>query len=90
MRWYALAYIAGILLGWRYCVGLVSNPGSGARGRPTATPLQIDDLVLWITLGVILGGRIGYILLLHAGRPASSAPSCSPDPLEVFESGTAA
>jgi phosphatidylglycerol:prolipoprotein diacylglycerol transferase len=62
VRWYALAYIAGILLGWRYAVSLVSNPKIWG-GRPaTATRLQIDDLVLWLTLGVIVGGRLGYIL----------------------------
>jgi phosphatidylglycerol:prolipoprotein diacylglycerol transferase len=62
IRWYALAYIAGILLGWRYAVGLVKNTKLWG-GRPaTLSPLQIDDLILWITLGVILGGRIGYIL----------------------------
>jgi len=62
IRWYALAYIAGILLGWRYCVGLVRNPKLWGAKTPTATPTQIDDLILWITLGIILGGRIGYIL----------------------------
>ncbi|MFI4935608.1 MAG: prolipoprotein diacylglyceryl transferase [Caulobacterales bacterium] len=84
IRWYALAYIAGILLGWRYCASLVKTPKLwGARG-PTATPLQIDDLVLWITLGVILGGRIGYIcfyMLVNAGQRAELFAN----PLEVFE-----
>ena len=62
IRWYALAYVAGILLGWRYGVGLVRNPKLWLGTRPTMTALQIDDLVLWITLGVILGGRMGYVL----------------------------
>jgi phosphatidylglycerol:prolipoprotein diacylglycerol transferase len=62
IRWYALAYIAGILLGWRYCVGLVRNAKLWGPKTPTATPAQVDDLILWLTLGIILGGRIGYIL----------------------------
>lgn len=62
VRWYALAYIAGILLGWRYCVLLVRNARLWTPGEPIATPAQIDDLVLWVTLGVVLGGRLGYVL----------------------------
>ncbi|HTK34746.1 MAG TPA: prolipoprotein diacylglyceryl transferase [Caulobacteraceae bacterium] len=62
IRWYALAYVAGILLGWRYAVALARNLGLWRGARPTADEKQIDDLVLWITLGVILGGRIGYVL----------------------------
>ena len=62
IRWYALAYVAGILLGWRYVVHLVKTPKLWSGSAPAATPLQIDDLVLWVTLGIILGGRIGYIL----------------------------
>ena len=62
IRWYALAYIAGILLGWRYATGLARNTRIWGGGQATATPLQIDDLILWITLGVIVGGRLGYVL----------------------------
>jgi phosphatidylglycerol:prolipoprotein diacylglycerol transferase len=62
IRWYALAYIAGILLGWRYAAALVSRRSLTPTRGPVATTLQIDDLVLWITLGIILGGRLGYIL----------------------------
>src|SRR5512140_3627517 len=83
VRWYALAYVAGILLGWRYAVMLVKNPRLWGGQKPTATPLQIDDLVLWITLGVILGGRVGYILFymlpLHDQREALAR-----DWMEVF------
>ncbi|HUO21073.1 MAG TPA: prolipoprotein diacylglyceryl transferase [Caulobacteraceae bacterium] len=62
IRWYALAYVAGILLGWRYAVGLVRNARLWGPVSPPATPAQIDDLVLWVTLGVIIGGRLGYEL----------------------------
>jgi phosphatidylglycerol:prolipoprotein diacylglycerol transferase len=62
IRWYALAYVAGILLGWRYAVGLVRNARLWGAAPPPANPEQVDDLVLWITLGIILGGRLGYVL----------------------------
>jgi phosphatidylglycerol:prolipoprotein diacylglycerol transferase len=56
LRWYALAYIAGIVGGWwlgkRLC----------ARAPVAATPQQADDFVTWVTLGIILGGRLGYVL----------------------------
>jgi len=62
IRWYALAYVAGILLGWRYAVSLVRNARLWPlRGAP-ATADQIDDLILWITVGVIVGGRLGHVL----------------------------
>ncbi|WP_282009778.1 prolipoprotein diacylglyceryl transferase [Brevundimonas aveniformis] len=61
IRWYALAYIAGILLGWRYAVMLARRDYLWAPGKSPATPAQIDDLILWITLGIIVGGRLGYV-----------------------------
>src|ERR1700761_5241593 len=62
IRWYALAYVAGILIGWRYAVALIKNPRLWGGQAPAATPVQIDDLVLWVTIGVIVGGRLGYVL----------------------------
>jgi phosphatidylglycerol:prolipoprotein diacylglycerol transferase len=62
IRWYALAYIAGILLGWRYAVTLLRAPALWTRRPPPMTPTQFDDLILWITLGVIVGGRVGHTL----------------------------
>ncbi|HTV90415.1 MAG TPA: prolipoprotein diacylglyceryl transferase [Stellaceae bacterium] len=61
IRWYALAYIAGLLLGWRYCLRLASRPPALVRRS------DIDDFLVWATLGVVLGGRIGYILFYHLG-----------------------
>jgi len=64
LRWYALAYIVGILLAWRYMRALVRNDRLwGTAVRPT--PLDIDDFVLWGTLGIILGGRLGYVLFYN-------------------------
>jgi len=65
VRWYALAYIAGIVLGWRYCIRLVRNPTLWGRREPTASATQIDDLVLWLTLGVVVGGRLGSMLFYN-------------------------
>ena len=60
IRWYALAYVAGIVLGWWYANRLARNNAVWKPGKPPVTTVQLDDLVLWITLGIILGGRFGY------------------------------
>jgi len=62
IRWYALAYVAGILLGWRYAILLSRNLTLWGGRQPTLNAAQIDDLILWVTLGVIGGGRLGYVL----------------------------
>ncbi len=61
LRWYALAYIVGLVLAWRYAVALIKRPRLFG-GMSPATSEDIDDLLFYATLGVILGGRIGYIL----------------------------
>jgi len=62
IRWYALAYVAGILIGWRYAVAMVRNPRLWAVRPPPATSEQIDDFILWATLAIIIGGRLGHVL----------------------------
>ena len=62
IRWYALAYVAGIVLGWRYAVMLARRTSLWTPRTPPVSGPQIDDLVLWITLGIIGGGRVGYVL----------------------------
>lgn len=62
IRWYALAYVAGILLGWRYATGLLKNGKLWIQRPAPFTPEQMDDLILWIALGVIGGGRLGHVL----------------------------
>ena len=62
LRWYALAYIAGILIGWRISVMTVKAARLWLNEQPVMTPPQIEDLLTWMILGVILGGRLGYVL----------------------------
>jgi phosphatidylglycerol:prolipoprotein diacylglycerol transferase len=56
IRWYALAYIAGLVIGWRIMRHVCQQPPR------LLTPAKIDDFLLWAALGVILGGRLGYVL----------------------------
>jgi len=84
IRWYAMASIAGILLGWRYAVSLVRNARLWGGRAATLTSLRIDDMILWITLGVIAGGRIGYILFYMLPL-ADQRQLLIDDPLEVFK-----
>jgi phosphatidylglycerol:prolipoprotein diacylglycerol transferase len=65
LRWYALAYVAGILLGWWYMRALVRNERLWAPGQPRPSLVDVDDVVLWATLGIVLGGRIGYVLFYN-------------------------
>jgi phosphatidylglycerol---prolipoprotein diacylglyceryl transferase len=64
IRWYALAYIAGILLGWFYARALI-RAGKLWGGKAPLTVVDFDDFVLWVTLGIILGGRTGYVLFYN-------------------------
>ena len=56
LRWYSLAYLAGILVGWWYLLKLLDRPGAPMARR------HADDMVFYATLGIILGGRLGYVL----------------------------
>jgi len=72
LRWYSLAYLAGIFLGYAYLLRLIRQPGAPLARR------HADDLVFYASLGVILGGRIGYVLFY---RPAFYFSN----PLEIFK-----
>lgn len=63
VRWYALAYLAGFLLGWRYCLYLA---GLDEGRRPNAA--DVDDFLSWAIGGVILGGRLGYVLFYQSAH----------------------
>jgi phosphatidylglycerol---prolipoprotein diacylglyceryl transferase len=56
VRWYALAYITGLVLAWWYCRWMTKLPPQRLK------PIDFDDFLLWATLGVVLGGRLGYVL----------------------------
>ncbi len=64
IRWYALAYILGILLGWLYARTIIRNARLWGGPAPM-TGADFDDFILWVTLGIILGGRVGYVLFYN-------------------------
>lgn len=84
LRWYALAYIAGILFGWWVVLRAVRTPRLWA-GKPPLTPEQVERFLTWAIVGVILGGRIGYVLFYDL-------PTYLADPVQivrVWEGGMA-
>ncbi|MBO9397840.1 prolipoprotein diacylglyceryl transferase [Shimia sp. R9_2] len=62
LRWYALAYIVGILIGWRIVVATVNRASLWPSNTAPIEARQVEDLLSWVILGVILGGRLGYVL----------------------------
>jgi phosphatidylglycerol:prolipoprotein diacylglycerol transferase len=77
IRWYALAYIVGIVLGWVYARKILRTERFWGGPAPI-TVAQFDDYVLWVTLGIILGGRTGYVLFYNL-------PHFIAHPLEMFQ-----
>jgi phosphatidylglycerol:prolipoprotein diacylglycerol transferase len=77
IKWYALAYIGGIVLGWIYARSLLKNEKLWGGPAPISVP-QLDDFILWVTLGIILGGRTGYVLFYNL-------PFFMQHPAEIFE-----
>jgi phosphatidylglycerol:prolipoprotein diacylglycerol transferase len=69
LRWYALAYIAGLIIGWRYMVRLTQDESLWRDGQKRIDGGQCDDFLFWATLGVILGGRIGFVLFYMLPSP---------------------
>jgi phosphatidylglycerol:prolipoprotein diacylglycerol transferase len=61
IRWYSLAYIAGILVGWWYLTKLIDQPGAPMARR------HADDFIFYATLGIILGGRLAYVIFYDPG-----------------------
>lgn len=62
LRWYALAYIAGILIGWRIAVSAVKRPALWRDDTPPMRAEQVEELLTWVIVGIILGGRLGFVL----------------------------
>ncbi len=77
IRWYALAYIFGILIGWLYARAIVRNDRLWGGPAPL-TVTDFDDFVLWVTIGIIVGGRTGYVLFYNLSYFAAH-------PAELFE-----
>lgn len=77
IRWYALAYIFGILLGWFYARAIVRS-GRLWGGKAPFSVIDFDDFVLWVTIGIIVGGRVGYVLFYNL-------PVFAAHPLQILE-----
>ncbi len=78
VKWYGLAYMAGLLLGWLYVKRLIANGTLWQGGKAPLSEPMIDDLLLLVTLGVVLGGRLGHVLFYEPGYYL-------PRPLEIFK-----
>jgi phosphatidylglycerol:prolipoprotein diacylglycerol transferase len=64
IRWYSMAYLVGILFGWRYLIALANRPQLWDKQSPY-TKLDVDDFVPFVTFGIIIGGRLGYVLFYN-------------------------
>ena len=78
VHWYGLAYVVGILLGWRYARALAATSRLWGSAGPAMRVTDIDDFLVWGALGIVLGGRIGYILFYDFAAFADN-------PLRLFE-----
>jgi phosphatidylglycerol:prolipoprotein diacylglycerol transferase len=77
IRWYALAYIVGIIAGWFYARAIIVRERFWGGSAPI-TVADYDDFIIWITIGIIAGGRIGYVLFYNL-------PQFAAHPLQIFE-----
>ncbi len=77
IHWYGLAYVVGILFGWWYSKRIVTNPRLWPEGATPMRPEDIDDFLVWAAIGIVLGGRVGYILFYDFSRYLAN-------PLDIF------
>lgn len=77
IHWYGLAYIAGILFGWWYAKRLLVNDRLWPAGAAPIKPEHIDDFLVWAAVGIVAGGRVGYVLFYDLPRYAAN-------PLDAF------
>ena len=77
IHWYGIGYIVGILFGWWYAKRLVTSPKLWPAGVLPMKPEDIDDFVVWAAIGVVLGGRTGYVLFYDLPRYIAN-------PLDIF------
>lgn len=78
IRWYGISYVVSILLGWVYARRIVSTPRLWKNDTPAMTRVDLDDFVLWAAIGIVVGGRIGFILFYDL-------PVYLAEPLKIFE-----
>jgi len=77
LRWYALGYIVGIVIGWWVAVQATRRVSLWRNDTPPLSRDQIEDLLTWVIIGVIAGGRFGYVLFYGGGQFAD-------DPMSIF------
>ncbi|MGL4489166.1 MAG: prolipoprotein diacylglyceryl transferase [Rhizobiaceae bacterium] len=77
IHWYGIGYVVSILFAWWYCRRLASNAALWQDGKPPMSLVDLDDFVVWAALGVILGGRLGYILFYDLAKFVA-------DPISIF------
>lgn len=77
IHWYGLGYVVGILTGWWYARRLLANARLWAGEKPAMTVRALDDFVLWAAVGIVAGGRLGYILFYDLARYLQN-------PLDIF------
>ncbi|ARO14091.1 phosphatidylglycerol:prolipoprotein diacylglycerol transferase [Ketogulonicigenium robustum] len=68
LRWYALAYIAGVVIGWCILRAAIKRPALWPAGQSPLTAQQLESYVTWVVLGIIIGGRLGYVLFYEPGH----------------------
>ena len=78
VKWYGISYVVSILIGWFYARRIVSTPRLWKNDAPAMTLTDIDDFVFWAAIGIVLGGRIGYILFYDL-------PSVIASPIKALE-----
>ena len=78
VRWYALSYIVGIFMGWRLAVIASTRTSLWPKNQSPIKPAQAEDLVTWIVFGVILGGRLGYVIFYEPTKYLN-------DPASIFK-----
>ncbi|MCH9807944.1 MAG: prolipoprotein diacylglyceryl transferase [Alphaproteobacteria bacterium] len=77
VRWYGLAYASGLILGWLYIRRLLSEQTLWPADKQPMSADDADELLIWVTAGVIIGGRLGHVLFYQSGYYLSN-------PLEIF------
>ena len=83
IRWYALAYVGGLLLGWWYAIRLIADKwwpqkSDAWSGGPPLSRKELEDLVFWSFFGVLVGGRLGYVLFYKSAEYFN-------DPIEILK-----